>query len=489
VDTYAVAGAGGYVGRRLVRHLAEQGHTVVALGRRAGLLPAAAVRRPVDVADTAAVTQALEGVDTAYYLVHSMAGGEGFSQRDRTLAESFSTGAAAAGVRRIVYLGGLGQGALSEHMRSRQEVGRALGSAGIEVVELRAAVVIGAGSISFEMLRYLTERLPCMICPRWITTKVQPIAEGDLLRYLAAAPHVAAGVYEIGGPEATTYRDMIAAYATVRGLRPRRIVDVPVLTPRLSAWWVDLVTPVDRRVSHALIDSLTTDAVVGDPGRAAKAFDVDPLGVEAAIDAALGEQAARTAWDLMTFEPGLRDGVYSMASSADLAVGDVRVAKEDLGRCGGDLGWYGLPWAWRLRILLGRLFGERMRLRRPPAVEPGAAVDWWRVAVKTDDTLVLWTEEWFCGEAWLGYRVEVERARARVAQVAAFRPKGVPGFLYWRALWPIHLVVFRFMSRRRVRGWRASPTRTGRWRRTGRPSSSAGTTPPPTPTEAPGRRR
>ena len=454
--TYAVAGASGYVGRRLVAHLVGRGHPVVALGRRVDALPATAERRAVDVADTAAVADALAGVDTAYYLVHSMAGGEGFSERDRTLARSFSEAAASAGLRRIVYLGGLGHGALSEHLRSRQEVGEALGSAGVEVVELRAAVVIGAGSISFEILRYLTERLPVMVCPRWITTRVQPIAEGDLLRYLELAPGVPPGVYEIGGPEATTYRDMIATYAAVRGLRPRMIVDVPVLTPRLSAWWVDLVTPVDRRVSHSLIDSLVTDVVVEDPAPATGAFDIVPLGVADAIRSALDDQASRVARALMTFGPGLRNGVYSMRSEAGLPADAAPRAKEDLGRCGGDLGWYGLPWAWRLRMLLGRPFGEKGRLTRPAAVEPGAEVDWWRVEEKTDDAMVLSTDGWFCGEAWLGFRVH-EPPRARVEQVAALRPKGLLGLVYWRALWPVHVVVFRVMAERRVRRAATSP--------------------------------
>lgn len=451
METYAVVGAGGYVGGRLVAHLVASGRPVVALGRRADRLPATAERRPVDVADTEALTDALAGTDSAYYLVHSMAGGEGFSERDRTLAESFSTAAVAAGVRRIVYLGGLGQGALSEHLRSRQEVGVALASAGIEVVELRAAVVIGAGSISFEILRYLTERLPVMICPRWITTRVQPIAEGDLLRYLEQAPDVPPGVYEIGGPEATTYRDMIATYAAVRGLHARRIVDVPVLTPRLSAWWVDLVTPVDRRVSHSLIESLTTDVVVEDRAPATAAFDVVPLGVATAIDAALNDQATRISTTLTTLPPGLRDGVYTMRSHAEIAPEDTAGAKADLGRCGGDLRWYGLPWAWRLRIALGRLFGERLRLSRPAKVQEGAQVDWWRVAVKTDDKVVLTTTEWFCGEAWLGYEVGGPDGERWVEQVAALRPKGLPGLAYWRALYPIHLVVFRVMSRRQAR--------------------------------------
>lgn len=451
-----MAGAGGYVGGRLVAHLAAAGHTVVALGRRVEHLPTVAVRRPVDVADTAAVTSALAGVDTAYYLVHSMADGRDFSGRDRTLARSFSEAAAGAGVRRIVYLGGLGHDPQSEHLRSRQEVGRALASAGVEVVELRAAVVIGAGSISFEILRYLTERLPLMVCPRWITTRVQPIAECDLLRYLEQAPHVGPGIYEIGCPDATSYRDMIATFAGVRGLRPRTIIDVPVLTPRLSARWVDLVTPVDRRVSHSLIDSLATEVVVNDAAPAGAAFDVAPLDVAAAIRAALDEQVGRIPSRLMSFEPGLRHGVYAMRSHADLPAADVAGARDGLARCGGDLRWYGVAWAWRLRVLLGKPFGEHLRLRRPPEVVPGATVDWWQVEQKTDDTLVLATTGWFCGEAWLGYRVTGPPAPA-VEQVAALRPKGLLGLVYWRALWPIHLVVFRVMSRRRVRRARPSP--------------------------------
>lgn len=445
-----MAGAGGYVGRRLVAHLAGLGHRVVAIGRRADQLPAAAVARAVDVADTPALAEALAGCDAAYYLVHSMAGGEGFSGRDRALAESFSQAAAAAGVGRIVYLGGLGRGTLSEHLRSRQEVGRALGSAGVGVVELRAAVVIGAGSISFELLRYLTERLPVMVCPRWITTRVQPVAERDLLAYLAAAPEVGPGVYEIGCPEATTYRDMIATYAQVRGLRPRVIVDVPVLTPRLSARWVDLVTPVDRHVSHSLIDSLATEVVVTAPGPTAAAFGVAPLPVAEAISAALDEQAARIGHGLLSFRAGLSNGVYAMRSNVSLPAGDVDGAKDDLTRCGGDLRWYGTPWAWRLRLALGGLFGERLHLQRPPRVEPGAAVDWWVVEEKTGSSLVLGTRRWFCGEAWLGYQV-CGPPQARIEQVAALRPKGLLGLAYWRAVWPVHLVVFRVMGRRQAR--------------------------------------
>ena len=450
METCAVVGASGYVGGRLIGHLVEHDDTVIALGRHLDRLPAIAERRQVDVADTKATTSALTGVETAYYLVHSMAGNRDFSSRDRSLAQSFATSAARAGVRRIVYLGGLGHGELSDHLRSRQEVGQALASAGVEVVELRAAMVIGAGSISFEMLRYLTERLPLMICPRWIKTRIQPIAEADLLRYLDQARRVPPGVYEIGGPAATTYRDMIATYAAVRGLRTRRIFDVPALTTGLSARWVDLVTPVDRRVSHALIESLATEVVVRDAAPAAAAFDVAPIGVVDAIRAALDDQAARVPRALMSFNAGLRHGVYSMRSHARLDAKDTQAARDDLDRCGGDLDWYGLPWAWRLRILAGRLFGERLQLSRPRTVERGATVDWWRVEEKTVDTLVLGTTEWFCGEAWLGYRIS-ESPASQVQQVGALRPKGLLGLAYWRVLWPVHLAVFRIMCHRQSR--------------------------------------
>ncbi|MBA3652688.1 MAG: DUF2867 domain-containing protein [Actinobacteria bacterium] len=448
--TLAVVGASGYVGGRLVTYLADRGHSVVALGRQIDRLPSAAERRHADVADTAATVRALAGVDTAYYLVHSMAVPGDFAARDRALAASFARAAAQANVRRVVYLGGLGHGDLSEHLRSRHEVGDTLRSTGVDVVELRAGVIIGAGSISFEMLRYLTERLPVMVCPRWITTRIQPIAEADLLGYLEQASRVPVGIYEIGGAEATTYRAMIASYAAVRGLHTRKIFDVPMLTPGLSARWVDLVTPVDRRISHSLIAGLTTEVVVKNPEAAATAFDINCVGVADAIRAALDDQAARVPPALMSFQTGLRDGVYAMRSHARLDAADAHGARDDLGRCGGDIRWYGLPWAWRLRIWAGRPFGERLKLRRAPEVAPGARVDWWRVEQKDTDTLVLGTMEWFCGEAWLGYRI-TDSNPPEVQQVGALRPKGLLGLVYWRTLWPVHLVVFHLMSRRRAR--------------------------------------
>jgi uncharacterized protein YbjT (DUF2867 family) len=419
-----------------------------------------------DVADTDRLAAALAGCRTAYYLVHAMAGGDGFPDRDRTLAASFATAADRAGIQRIVYLGGLGHGDLSEHLASRQESGSVLGSTGIPAVELRAAVVLGAGSISFEMVRYLTERLPMMVCPRWVNTKVQPIAEGDLLAYLtAAAGDVEPGIYEIGCPDATTYRQMMDTYAQVRGLRPRFIVKVPLLSPSLSAHWVDLVTPVDATVSHALIGSLSNEVTVRDRRRTDAAFSIHPLTATDAIRATLDHQAAEVPATIFDRPQGLTDGVQTSRSSARLGsdpgtAPDARAAgvRADFDACGGDLAWYGLPSVWRLRLALGRLLGERLGLVRPERVEAGARVDWWDVEVSDDRTLVLGTTAWFCGEAWLGYRISPDDP-IRIDQVGALRTRGLTGQIYWWLLWPIHQVVFRAMVRHRVRSARRQARR------------------------------
>jgi hypothetical protein len=242
---------------------------------------------------------------------------------------------------------------------------------------------------------------------------------------------------------------MIDTYARVRGLRRRVIVDVPLLTPKLSARWVDLVTPVDRVVSHSLIESLTSEVVVAHAARTDAAFDVHPMSVAEAIAWALDTQARELPARLFDLPAGVDDGVYVMRGHADVDPTDLAGAEIDLAPCGGDLRWYGWSWAWRLRIALGRLFGEHLRLHRPPAVVPGATVDWWKVARFEDNELVLETREWFCGEAWLGYAVRRD-PRPHVVQVGALRPMGVVGVLYWRAVWPIHRVVFQVMAKRQA---------------------------------------
>ena len=318
--------------------------------------------------------------------------------------------------------------------------------AGVAVIELRAAVVFGSGSISFEMLRYLTERLPAMVCPRWVRTRIQPVALVDLLAYLEQSLEVAPGIYEIGGADVTTYREMISAYARVRGLRPRRIIDIPWLTPHLSSYWVDLVTPVDRSVSHALIESLVTEVVVVDPEPARRAFSVTPMGVERALAAALDDQDEEVTRSLFERRNGLVDGVYSVVVDVAIPPGGEDVVDRDLETIGGRFSWYGAAPGWMARLVLGRLFGERLRRRRPAAVVPGALVDWWRIAGSG-------RASWCCG-ASDGSPVTpgwgTAPVKASLHQVAAFRPRGIPGFLYWKLLGPVHRVAFDRMARHHV---------------------------------------
>ena len=440
----AVVGANGFVGRKLTVALVEADYDVIALSRRVPEI-AGATGLAVDVADEAAVKIALDGCEVAFYLVHSLTD-EDFRARDRQLAESFGRAAAAAGLQRIVYLGGLGHDPESEHLASRQEVGSALAIAEVPVVELRAAVVLGAGSISFEMLRYLTERLPFMVCPRWVRTAIQPIASADMIRYLIGAIDVAPGVYEVGGADVTSYREMIAAYAAARGLRRRRIIDVPYLTPRLSSYWLDLVTPVDRRVSHALIESLVTEVVVEDHERTDAAFNIKPMGLIAALSAALDDQALELDHDLPSRDGGLRDGVYTVRVTVPLSGSESTRVDADLGRIGGSYSWYGLTFAWKVRALLGRAGREHWKLDLPPEIVQGAAVDWWQVARRDPGILVLRATHWFPGEAWLGYQC----ADRELIQVGSLRPKGIPGFLYWKMLQPVHRQVFRALARHRA---------------------------------------
>jgi hypothetical protein len=296
------------------------------------------------------------------------------------------------------------------------------------------------------MLRYLTERLPLMVCPRWVRTAIQPIASADITHYLIAAIDVAPGVYEVGGADVTSYREMITAYALARGLRRRRIVDVPYLTPRLSSYWLDLVTPVDRRVSHSLIESLGTEVVVEDRGRTDAAFDIEPMGLADALLAALDDQAIELDQDLLSREDGLKDGVYTVRVTARLSGAASTRLDADLDRIGGSYGWYGLTIAWKVRALFGRVIGEKWKLSHPQEIVRGAAVDWWLVARRDPGILVLRAVRWFPGEAWLGYQCEEHE----LIQVGSLRTKGMPGFLYWKMLQPVHRLVFRALARHRV---------------------------------------
>lgn len=478
----AVAGASGYVGRLLAKRLGENGHQVLALARNPRHLPTDAriSSVAVDVADPKATARVLAGADAAYYLVHAMAGGTGFEARDHHLAETFGRAAKEAGVGRIVYLGGLGRGDLSAHLVSRQKVGEVLAASGVPVVELRAAVILGAGSISYEMLRSLTERLPVMVCPRWITTRLQPLAESDLLDYLTRSLVARPGVYEIGTPDVTDYGTMMRCYAEARGLRPRRIFTVPFVTPSLSARWVDLVSPVDRQISHVLIQSLVNEVVVHDAERTNAVFGIDPLPVREAIRRAITDEGHRVSAGLLDGHEPLGTGVYVIRCTTPLDADRAEAVRQDLAQVGGDLSWYGTAWAWALRLALGRLFGEKLEMRRPERLEPGAVADWWEVVRADPDHLVLASFGWFCGDGWLGWRVN--DAPWQVEQAAAFRPKGLLGLTYWWALWPVHQVVFRIMMRGRVR--RTRRVQRNRWAQRTGPRGSAAAARKPKPAES-----
>jgi uncharacterized protein YbjT (DUF2867 family) len=453
-----VTGATGYIGGRLVSRLIEQGHAVRCLARDPARLEGRAWLG-VDVVqgdalDPASLARALDGIEAAYYLIHSLASGEsGFAERDRTAARNFGEAAVRAGTRQTIYLGGLGEDRkeLSAHLRSRQETGEALRATGAPVTEFRAAVIVGSGSLSFEMIRHLVERLPVMIWPRWLDTRCQPIAIEDVLRYLVAAlgrPEAIGRVFEIGGPDVLSYGEMIRAYARIRGLK-RFFMRVPVLSPRLSSYWVDLVTPVDRAISHGLIESLVSEVVVTDPGPTAAAFDVTPMSVSEALAAALRDQDLDVTADFFGRTGGLQDGVDTVVIDLPVPADRSEAIADDLGRIGGSLRWYGAAVGWALRIVLGWVLGERLRPRRPVRLEPGAPVDWWRVGrCEPKGTLLLHSVGWAVGDAWLGYLTDGTSFR----QAAAFRPRGVTGFLYWKALVPVHRVAFARMARRRITG-------------------------------------
>jgi hypothetical protein len=284
-----------------------------------------------------------------------------------------------------------------------------------------------------------------------VQTRVQPIAESDLLaclRQAADQDRVPPGVHEVGGPDVLTYEDLMHLYARVRGLPRRRIVRVPFLTPRLSSYWVHVVTPVDRAVSSSLIDSLRNDVVVTRDGESP--FVTEQVPMVDAIARTLTDQRERLAREVFECDNGIVDGVFTLSTSVPMDPREAQGARLDLSRCGGDLHWYGWAWAWVLRIWLGRIFGEKLTMHRPDTVEVGATVDWWTVADCGEHHIVLYTDKWFCGEAWLGYRIDVS-GEPRLRQVGALRARGLLGWAYWRAVYPVHLVVFRVMARKQTR--------------------------------------
>jgi uncharacterized protein YbjT (DUF2867 family) len=464
-----LTGASGYIGGRLLPVLLRAGHAVRCLVRQPEALRARVDARAElvagDVLDPASLARAMQGIHTAYYLVHSMGSQGSFEEADRQGAENFGRAARAGGVRRIIYLGGLGDDRerLSAHLRSRHETGMILRESGVEVLEFRASIVIGSGSMSFEMIRALCQRLPIMTTPKWVQVKAQPIGIADLLRYLTGALGLPAGesrVFEIGGTEALSYADLMQVYCRVRGLR-RLIIPVPVLSPRLSSWWLGLVTPLYARVGRKLIDSLRYPTVVRDRS-ALEVFGFTPMDVETAIRDALrneDRELAETRWS-DSFSAGntyrrwggVRFGNRLVDSRSVDVPATAAQAFAPIRRIGGATGWYFANGLWRLRGFLDQLVGGiglRRGRKHPERLAVGDVIDWWRVEEYVENSrLKLHAEMRLPGRAWLEFEVTILGPQStRIRQTAIFDPIGWGGLLYWYGVYPLHALVFRGMLR------------------------------------------
>ena len=473
-------GATGYVGGRLVPELLAAGHDVRCLARTPARLASVDWRQDVDVVaadvlDQDSLDAALTGVEAVYYLVHAMGHAGDFEETDRTGADNTRRAAERAGVARIVYLGGLGEDdtdRLSTHLASRREVGRVLDAGPVPVTELRAAVIIGSGSASFEMLRHLDEVLPAMVCPRWVTTtKCQPIAIADVLHYLVAVldtPATIGQILDIGGTDVLTYRDMMDRYAALAGLRRRIIIPVPLLTPRLSSHWIKLVTPLPYDLARPLVDSLINDVTVHPDRDIRRLIDHTPSSLDQAIERALavvGDLEIRTSW--MDSAPG-RAPASPMAQDPDWAGGtiyeDVQEVESSatpaalftaVSGVGGTRGWYVANHLWTLRGWLDKVIGGvgmRRGRRHPDDLRVGDALDFFRVeALEQPALLRLRAEMKVPGDAWLEWRIsEIGAGRTQLRQLARFHPRGVAGRGYWWVLLPIHKVMFERLAERLV---------------------------------------
>ncbi len=471
-----VTGVTGYIGGRLVPELLEAGFRVRALARR----PEALRDRPwigdvevvqADASDAGQVRAALAGVDVAYYLIHAMSAGGAFPARDRRTARTFARAAAEEDVQRIVYLGGLhpeGED-LSTHLESRREVGEILLDAPVPATVLQAAVIIGSGSASFEMMRYLTERLPVMVCPAWVSNRIQPIAVRDVLRYLvgsASMPPEVNRTFDIGGPDVMTYLDMMRGYAEVAGLPRRRVLPVKVMSPQLSSHWVGAVTPVPGSIARPLVESLVHEVVCKEHDVAR--YVPDPPGglipFRRAVQLALQriqEANVATRWssasvpgapsDPLPSDPDWAGGNLYVDDRTTVVDAPADVLWRVLEGIGGEQGWYSWPTAWTVRGVMDRFSGGpglRRGRRDPRHLMVGDVVDWWRVEERQPGRLLrLRAEMKLPGLAWLDLRVETDPVgRTLFHQRALFHPRGLAGQAYWAAISPFHGVVFGGMQ-------------------------------------------
>lgn len=475
---YLVTGASGYIGGRLIPRLLERGVTVRILARQPESLRQREWFDRVEVVegdalDPVAVSKAVSGVEVVYYLMHSLSTGKGFEDTERRMAAIMAQACSDAGVRRIVYLGGMvppPPAKLSAHLRSRAEVGQVLRDSGVPTAELRAAVIIGSGSASFEMLRYLTERLPAMVTPLWVRTKTQPIAVRDVLYYLvrcADLPPEVNRAFDIGGPDVMNYQGMMEGFAEVAGLRRRIILPVNLLSPKLSSHWVGLVTPVPRGIARPLVDSLKVEVICQEHDIAQ--WIPDPpeglLPYKTAVDYALRrirDAQVTTRWSSASVTGAIAEPLPTDPSWAggslytDVQEIEMDAAPEQVWRViegiGGDRGYYTGDWMWRIRGAMDRAAGGvglRRGRRDPNTTRVGDALDFWRVEERIRPRLLrLRAEMKLPGRAWLEWSIEpIGPGRSRLRQRAIFYPRGLAGHSYWWSVYPFHTLVFPPMIR------------------------------------------
>ncbi len=455
-----VTGATGYVGGRLVPRLLESGYSVRVLVRQAARLQGRTWMRQVDlvqgdVLKPETLEAAVDGVTTAYYLIHSLHAKVHQYHRDLKAAGNFGRACRQAGVERIIYLGELGNTEVrpSEHLRSRRRTGDILRESRVSVTEVRTAPIVGAGSMSFEMIRYLTELLPVMVCPRWVNTLVQPIA-------ILEEPKTHDLILEVGGAEVLKYRQMLLQYAEIRGLR-RLLLQVPVLTPRLSSYWIHWVTPIPAQLARTLIEGFRSEAVVTDEEAERLFPHIRPLGYREAVRQALqyleasnvettwSDALATTQGDVTPFSLRMHDGML-IEKRQRIVEALPDATYQAFSRLGGKEGWHSFNWAWRLRGGIDRLVGGvgfRRGRRDPDELRVGDAVDFWRVeAVECGHLLRLRAEMKVPGRAWLQFEATpVHCDKTLLVQTAYFASKGLSGLLYWYSLYPIHSIIFSRM--------------------------------------------
>jgi uncharacterized protein YbjT (DUF2867 family) len=462
-----LTGATGYIGGRLLRELERGGYRVRCMVRQPEYLihrvrPTTEVVQG-DVFDEASMRRALKGIHTAYYLVHSLAGKQPFEEADRKAAEHFGIVARESSVKKIIYLGGLGRKPdLSKHLASRQEVGEVLRRSGTPTLEFRASIVIGSGSLSYEMVRALVEKLPVMTAPVWVRTLAQPIAIEDVIRYLMAAldVHVVEStIIEIGGSDRVSYEGIMREYARIRGLK-RLIIHLPFLSPRISSLWLALVTPLYFKVGRLLIDGVRNPTLVTDD-TAERFFEIHPRGMREAIVRAIkneDREFAETRWtDALAYRSiekhrgGIRFGSRLIHSREANTTKPPHATFQPIQCIGGETGWYSFDWLWSVRGFIDKIAGGvgRRRTRRDPrCVLPGDVVDFWRVeAMEQDRLLRLHAEMKMPGRAWLQFEVEKTEGGSLIRLTAIFDPIGVTGLLYWYLVYPLHILIFRGMLR------------------------------------------